>query len=121
MPTKLMVKPALVGVEVEDSWLSCASTVQTGGVFNTVSDVETLSAITTGTCVWKKVKKNKIRRAPLHTENIVIFSGFSALRPGAGFTSIYESNCKPAGLPECGKDNSSKTLFNIFATVKITY
>ncbi len=76
----------------------------------------------------EKIEKNlgidfstAIKYRPILTENIVIFSGFSALRPGAGFTSIYESNCKPAGLPECGKDNSSKTLFNIFATVKITY
>lgn len=62
-----------------------------------------------------------IKYRPILTENIVIFSGISAFKPGAGFTSIYESNCKPAGPLECGKETGNKTLFNLFATVKITY
>ncbi len=62
-----------------------------------------------------------IKYRPILTENIVIFSGVSAFRPGAGFTSIFDQNCKPAGPLECGKETGNKTLFNLFATVKINY
>ncbi|MBL8195996.1 MAG: hypothetical protein JNM06_19550 [Blastocatellia bacterium] len=62
-----------------------------------------------------------IKYRPILTENIVIFSGVSAFRPGAGFSSIFSQNCKPAGPLECGTETGNKTLFNIFATVRITY
>ncbi len=62
-----------------------------------------------------------IKYRPILTENIVIFSGVSIFRPGRGFTSIYDTNCKPNGPLECGKETGNKTLFNLFATVKITY
>ncbi|MBL8193461.1 MAG: hypothetical protein JNM06_06735 [Blastocatellia bacterium] len=62
-----------------------------------------------------------LKYRPILTENIVIFSGVSAFRPGAGFTSIFDQNCKPAGPVECGRETGNKTLFNVFATVKINY
>jgi hypothetical protein len=62
-----------------------------------------------------------IKYRPLLNDNIIIFSGFSAFRPGAGFTSIYETGCKPNGPLQCGKETGNKTLFNLFATIKFTY
>jgi len=62
-----------------------------------------------------------IKYRPYLNDNIVIFSGVSLFRPGAAFTSIYESNCKPAGPLKCGTETGNKTLFNLFATIKFTY
>jgi hypothetical protein len=58
---------------------------------------------------------------PLLNDNIIIFSGISVFRPGAAFTSIYESNCKPNGTVKCGIESGNKTLFSLFATVKFVY
>jgi hypothetical protein len=54
VPTKLSTEPEFVGVVVEDSVLSSASTVQTGGVFSTVTEVVTSSALTVETFTSKK-------------------------------------------------------------------
>ncbi|MFY9222880.1 MAG: hypothetical protein WAQ98_09435, partial [Blastocatellia bacterium] len=62
-----------------------------------------------------------LKYRPILTENIVIFSGVSVFRPGAGFSSIFSQNCKPKGTVECGTETGNKTLFNVFATVRITY
>jgi hypothetical protein len=62
-----------------------------------------------------------IKYRPLLNDNIIIFSGFSGFRPGAGFTSIYDAGCKPAGPLQCGKETGNKTLYNLFATIKFTY
>jgi hypothetical protein len=62
-----------------------------------------------------------IKYRPYLNDNIIIFSGFSLFRPGAGFTSIFDTNCKPNGPVQCGKETGNKTLFNLFATIKFTY
>jgi len=62
-----------------------------------------------------------LKYRPYLNDNIVIFSGISAFRTGAGFTSIYDAGCKPAGPLQCGKETGNKTLFNLFATIKFTY
>jgi hypothetical protein len=62
-----------------------------------------------------------IKYRPYLNENVVIFAGASLFRPGAGFTSIYESNCKPDGVVKCGLEQGNKTLFNLFATIKFQY
>jgi hypothetical protein len=62
-----------------------------------------------------------IKYRPYLNENIVIFAGASLFRPGAAFTSIYESNCKPDGPVKCGLEQGNKTLFNLFATIKFQY
>jgi hypothetical protein len=46
--------PTFVGVVVEEAGLSCASTLHTGGVLSTVTDVVTSSACATGTPTSKK-------------------------------------------------------------------
>jgi hypothetical protein len=58
---------------------------------------------------------------PKLNDNIVIFSGISVFKTGAGYTSIYQSNCNPDGPLQCGKETGNKTLFNLFTTIKLTY
>lgn len=58
---------------------------------------------------------------PYLSNNIVIMTGFSIFRPGAGFTSIFSSNCNPAGPANCGLNTGDKTLFNLFGSVHFTY
>jgi hypothetical protein len=53
---------------------------------------------------------------PLLNENIVFTAGATGLLPGNGFDDIYSSVC---GVPGCGA--GSKSLFNVFAQVKLTY
>jgi len=62
-----------------------------------------------------------IKYRPYLNDNFIIFSGISVFQPGAGFTSIFESNCKPAGQLNCGVETGNKTLFSLFATVKFQY
>jgi hypothetical protein len=58
---------------------------------------------------------------PKLNDNIVILFGASIFRPGAAFTSIFESNCNPAGPANCGSQTGNKTLFNLFTSVKFQY
>jgi hypothetical protein len=58
---------------------------------------------------------------PKLNDNIILFYGVSLFRTGAGFTSIYTSNCNPNGPVQCGTEQGNKTLFNLFATIKFTY
>ena len=53
---------------------------------------------------------------PLLNENVVITAGVTGLLPGKGFDDIYSSIC---GVPGCGA--GSKSLFNAFVQVKLTY
>jgi hypothetical protein len=53
---------------------------------------------------------------PMLNENVVIAAGLTGLLPGKGFEDIYSSIC---GVPGCGA--SSKSLFNAFVQVKLTY
>ena len=53
---------------------------------------------------------------PLLNENVVITAGVTGLLPGKGFDDIYSSIC---GVPGCGA--ASKSLFNAFVQVKLTY
>jgi hypothetical protein len=53
---------------------------------------------------------------PLLNENVLILAGATGLVPGAGFDDIYSSVC---GAPGCGA--SSRTLFNTFLQVKLTF
>jgi hypothetical protein len=62
-----------------------------------------------------------IKYRPYLNDNIIVFSGISVFRPGAAFTSIFESNCKPNGPLFCGIETGNKTLFNLFTTIKFTY
>jgi hypothetical protein len=58
---------------------------------------------------------------PYLNDNIVFFFGASVFRPGAGFTSIYDNGCNPAGPAKCGSETGNKTLFNLFTTIKFQY
>ncbi|MEW6730625.1 MAG: hypothetical protein AB1489_04740, partial [Acidobacteriota bacterium] len=62
-----------------------------------------------------------IKYRPYLNDNIIIQAGMLVFRPGAGFTSIYDSNCLPDGQLTCGNETGNKTLFNLFATIKFTY
>ncbi len=53
---------------------------------------------------------------PLLNENVIITAGVTGLLPGKGMDDIYSSIC---GVPGCGA--SSKSLFNTFVQVKLTY
>jgi hypothetical protein len=53
---------------------------------------------------------------PLLNENIVITAGVTGLLPGSGFKDIYSSICT---VPGCGA--SSRSLWNSFLTLKLTY
>lgn len=54
------VAPEFVGVVVADAVCSSAFTVQAGGVFKTVTDVETSSAL--AVCTFVSKKKSKVAR-----------------------------------------------------------
>jgi len=58
---------------------------------------------------------------PKLNDNIVIFFGASVFRPGAAYTSIFESNCNPNGPANCGSQTGNKTLFNLFTSIKFQY
>jgi hypothetical protein len=62
-----------------------------------------------------------VKYRPILSDNIQIYTGISAFKPGAAFTSIYESNCKPNGPLKCGIETGNKVLFNLFATIKLQY
>jgi hypothetical protein len=53
---------------------------------------------------------------PMLSENVVITTGVTGLLPGKGFDDIYSSIC---GVPGCGA--RSRSLFNTFVQVKLTY
>jgi hypothetical protein len=57
VPTKLSTDPEFVGVVVDDSVLSSASIVQTGGVLSTVTEVVTSSALTVDTLTSKNANE----------------------------------------------------------------
>ena len=64
--------PELVGSVADDSILSCATTVQSGGVLSTFTEVETSSARTWGTCTSKKSPKPSAKTiAPPRVAKIV--------------------------------------------------
>lgn len=62
-----------------------------------------------------------LRYRPILNDNIVIFSGFSIFTPGAGFTSIYDTNCLPNGQVQCGTETGNKTQYSFFGSIKFVY
>ncbi len=56
---------------------------------------------------------------PLLSENIIVTGGASTLRPGAGFTDIFTSNCSANVTSGCGA--GSPTLFSTFMKVRFQY
>lgn len=56
---------------------------------------------------------------PLLNENIVLTSGASTLRGGAGFTDLFTSNCNGDILQGCG--SRRPTLYSVFAKLKFQY
>ena len=56
---------------------------------------------------------------PLLSENIILIAGASGLRPGAGFTDIYSSNCNGTTTQGCGA--GSPSLWSTFMKVRFQY